>query len=170
MVPYLKTDEDWNVSINDVYALQEVKAENFGRYGAAIRKGMDGNYRYFGSTTGRSDRLLIIYDSDRLQLTEIREMFAYERHTSERLAASVTTHCPFPRRRKLTSSFLFVTVHLARGNEKLRTQQAAGLREWARDQTLPVVAIGDFNMDYDFATPRETRHLMRSSKMTYGGG
>lgn len=48
--------------------------------------------------------------------------------------------------------FLFVTVHLARGNAKLRTEQARGLREWAWDQQLPVVAIGDFNMDYDFAT------------------
>lgn len=44
--------------------------------------------------------------------------------------------------------------HLARGNEELRNQQAVGLREWARDQTLPTIAIGDFNMDDDFLTQR----------------
>jgi hypothetical protein len=32
----------------------------------------------------------------------------------------------------------------------LRTEQARGLAKWATDNPLPVLAIGDFNMDYDF--------------------
>ena len=37
------------------------------------------------------------------------------------------------------------------GNADFRQKQAAGLREWARDQKLPIICIGDFNFDYNFA-------------------
>ena len=47
-----------------------------------------------------------------------------------------------------------MTNHLARVSAKLRTQQAIGLREWARDQNVPIINIGDFNMDFDFPTQR----------------
>ena len=50
--------------------------------------------------------------------------------------------------------FIVMTNHLARGNADLRTQQAIGLREWARDQNVAVINIGDFNMDYSFVTQR----------------
>jgi hypothetical protein len=41
---------------------------------------------------------------------------------------------------------------LARGNEDVRLMQAQGLVEWARDQSLPIIAISGFNFDYDFHT------------------
>ena len=47
-----------------------------------------------------------------------------------------------------------MTNHLARGNADLRTQQAIGMREWARDQSVAVVNIGDFNMDFDFRSQK----------------
>jgi endonuclease/exonuclease/phosphatase family metal-dependent hydrolase len=50
--------------------------------------------------------------------------------------------------------FLLINVHLARGNEKLRTEQATGLREWAKSQSLPAVLAGDCNFDYNFRTKR----------------
>jgi hypothetical protein len=46
--------------------------------------------------------------------------------------------------------FIFMVNHLNRGNEERRRAQAAGLREWAEDQTLPVVAVGDYNFDFSF--------------------
>ena len=46
--------------------------------------------------------------------------------------------------------FIFMTNHLARGKAELRQEQAAGLREWARDSQTPIIAIGDFNFDYSF--------------------
>ena len=45
---------------------------------------------------------------------------------------------------------LFVTVHLARGKPEIRQEQARGLRNWARDQALPIIAAGDFNFDANF--------------------
>ncbi len=46
--------------------------------------------------------------------------------------------------------FLLVMTHLARGSAELRRKQALLMTELAQAQTLPVVAIGGFNFDYDF--------------------
>ncbi len=40
--------------------------------------------------------------------------------------------------------------HLTRGNDQSRRKQAFLLRESARDQSLPIVAAGDYNFDFDF--------------------
>ncbi|GAB5403069.1 MAG: hypothetical protein Aurels2KO_13000 [Aureliella sp.] len=47
--------------------------------------------------------------------------------------------------------FVVMNNHLARGNAELRQQQAALLVDWARNQSQAVIAVGDYNMDYDFA-------------------
>ena len=41
---------------------------------------MGKSYRYFGSQTGRSDRLLIVFDSDRLQVRGFRELFSHKEY------------------------------------------------------------------------------------------
>lgn len=46
--------------------------------------------------------------------------------------------------------FIVMNNHLARGDAPLRKRQAELLVDWARNQTLPVIAVGDYNMDYDF--------------------
>ena len=135
----------------DIYALQEVHPRNYLRYADAIRDGISKSYRYVLSNTGRSDRLMIVFDSDRLKLQAVSELFRHDehqlndwRHRSPLVAEFVDSAADV--------RFFFVTVHLARGNVDFRTEQAAGLREWANDQQLPVIAAGDFNFDYDFAT------------------
>ena len=55
---------------------------------------------------------------------------------------------------KSEREFLVMLNHLARGKAEIRQQQAELLVEWARDQTLPVIAIGDYNFDYVFATKK----------------
>lgn len=137
----------------DIVALQEVHSRNIGRYGNAIRDGISKSYRYFASNTGRSDRLMIIFDSDRLQMTQSCELFEHEGHRLNDWLHRSPLVAHF-KDRQTGEMFLFLTVHLARGDAKLRTEQARGLREWARDQTLPIVAAGDFNMDFDFPTQK----------------
>ena len=44
--------------------------------------------------------------------------------------------------------------HLARGDKIFRQAQARTLREWARTKSSPIVAIGDYNLDFVFATER----------------
>ena len=137
----------------DIYALQEVHPRNSQRYADAIRDDISKSFRFLLSNTGRSDRLMIIFDSDRLELQAVSELFHHEehrlndwRHRSPLVAEFVDSAADV--------HFSFVTVHLARGNADLRTEQATGLREWAKDQQRPVIAAGDFNFDYHFPTSK----------------
>jgi len=45
--------------------------------------------------------------------------------------------------------FLFMVNHLYRSNTEWRHEQARLLNAWARSQTLPVIAVGDYNFDWD---------------------
>jgi endonuclease/exonuclease/phosphatase family metal-dependent hydrolase len=47
--------------------------------------------------------------------------------------------------------FFFMVNHLYRGNgiDARRLDQATALNQWAAAQTLPVIAVGDYNFDYD---------------------
>lgn len=135
----------------DIVALQEVHSRNIGRYGNAVRQGHGSTYRYVSSITGRSDRLVIIYDSSKLHLIEVRELFSHAGMTLNdwRHRSPLVARFEHP---DTGAEFFFVTVHLARGNAELRTEQARALRHWAKDQGLAVIAAGDFNMDFDFRT------------------
>jgi len=44
--------------------------------------------------------------------------------------------------------FLFMVNHLYRSRDADRHKQAALLAEWAIEQTLPVIAVGDYNFDW----------------------
>ncbi|MCP4480861.1 MAG: endonuclease/exonuclease/phosphatase, partial [Planctomycetaceae bacterium] len=50
------------------------------------------------------------------------------------------------------TEFLVMVNHLARGKAEIRQKQATMLVDWARDQTLPVFALGDYNFDFVFKT------------------
>lgn len=134
---------------HDVFALQEVHPRDADRYGQAIRSAYGKQYRYLFSQTGRSDRQLIAFDSQRLTLESISELFQQGVHRLN----DWNHRSPFVasfRDAQSGERFAFITVHLARGNADLRTEQARGLAEWTREIQLPVIAVGDFNMDYDF--------------------
>lgn len=107
---------------------------------------------------GGGDRLLIIIDSNRLELIESREMFRHGEYTlndwRHRSPLALVL-----RDKETDAEFVLMTVHLARGNARLRQEQAEGLREWARVQDLPVIAIGDFNFDFDFPSQQGNRAL-----------
>ncbi len=47
--------------------------------------------------------------------------------------------------------FMFMVNHLYRGDgvDPRRLDQAKALREWAAKQTVPVIAVGDYNFDWD---------------------
>lgn len=140
----------------DVYCLQEVSGRDIARYGFAIRNAHGKAYRFIASNTGGGDRLAIVYDSDRLAILESRELFQHEnyvlnswRHRSPLVMVL--------RERETGKEFNVMTVHLARGDRKFRREQAEGLREWAKAQERPTLAVGDFNFDYDFPTKRGNR-------------
>ena len=128
-----------------VLCLSEVDSRNLERYAGAL----SGQYRAVNGETGRSDRLQIIVNTERFELLESREMAQY----GEYLLNKGNHRSPLYVRlkdRRLGHEFIVMTNHLARGNAEFRQAQAVGLREWARDQSVGVIALGDFNMDYDY--------------------
>lgn len=84
-------------------------------------------------------------------------------HVGARSRDKAIPHCSnrghTPHRRLLTdrtsgASFAIMLNHLARGKAEVRQVQAEGLREWAKAFELPLIAIGDYNFDYVFATEK----------------
>ena len=123
----------------DVYCLTKVLRRSFPTYKAALP-----DYQAIESASGRSDRMMILFNVQKFELLEQNELHQLNNGTHR---------SPFYvrlRDKKTQTELIVMTNHLARGNKYLRLQQAAGLREWARDQPVGVVNIGDFNMDYSF--------------------
>jgi endonuclease/exonuclease/phosphatase family metal-dependent hydrolase len=97
------------------------------------------------------DRLMILFDSRRLSLIQSQELNRYRefRLNSGRHRSPLVAHFEC---RQSGNQFLLIHNHLARGDAEFRAEQAAGLREYARDTTLAKLAVGDFNFDYVFET------------------
>jgi endonuclease/exonuclease/phosphatase family metal-dependent hydrolase len=138
-----------DLGTHDVICLSEVDPGSFGLYAGALGP----QFKSINGRTGNSDRLQIIYDAQKFELLQSDELNSYRdftlnngNHRSPLLARLAI--------RGTGTQFVVMVNHLARRNAELRRNQAIGLREWARDQSVPLVAIGDFNMDFDFRTKR----------------
>ena len=84
------------------------------------------------SVTGGGDRLLTIYNATRLELLNQLELEAHDgirmNDVNFRHRSPLVGHF---RGRDTGQEFRVVNVHLARGDEELRTEQARGLSAWA---------------------------------------
>jgi endonuclease/exonuclease/phosphatase family metal-dependent hydrolase len=136
-----------NLSGYDIYCLSEVNSKDFEKYQEAL---LDG-FVSVTSKTGRGIRLQILFNSSRFALLQEKEL---HEHGDIKLNNGTHRSPLFVRLKDRLADveFIVMTNHFARSNSKLREQQAIGLREWARDQNVPIINIGDFNMDYDFHT------------------
>ena len=97
------------------------------------------------------DRLMIFFDASRLKLVSSRELNHYDRFrlNDGRHRSPLVAHF---HDRVSDEDFLLLHNHLARGNAEFRQEQAAGLREFARNSSLPLIAVGDYNFDFVFET------------------
>ncbi len=132
-----------------IYGLSEVDARGFEAY----RQALGDHFKSIQGSHRENDHLQLIYDDSQLELlgwNEIDEVQGIRMNRPDRALRSPLL-ARF-RQRETGAIFQVVLNHLARGNAEFRTQQAVGLREWGRQQTLPTLAIGDFNFDYVFAT------------------
>ncbi len=148
----------------DLWGFSEVKNSTEGR---AFRQGAeDGESATFESilgTTGGSDRLLIVYNSGRLELVQNGELHDLNIGGSVRapLWAQFRIKPEGP-------DFIFMVNHLYRGSTAGRHAQAQGLNDWAQSQTVPVIATGDYNFDWHFQTG-DANHDQGYDLMTAGG-
>ena len=95
-----------------------------------------------GSTS--EDRLLAVFNTDKLTLVKSFELkhLQFGKHARPPLVL----HLRF---KATGTEFLFVVNHLHRRAKDKRSQQARGLNIWAASQTLPIIAVGDYNFDWN---------------------
>jgi hypothetical protein len=148
----------------DVWGFSEVKNAGEGlilAQGAA--DGESGTFESILGSTGGEDRLLIVYNSDRLDLVQNGEI--HELNIGGNVRAPLWAQF---RLKPSGPEFIFVVNHLYRGNSAGRHAQAQGLNDWARTRSVPVIATGDYNFDWHFQTG-DTNHDRGYDLMTAGG-
>ncbi len=129
----------------DIWGFSEVLNQSWlDRFEAAIEVNNQADYQSILGTTGRGDRLAIVYNSDRLNLVNFEELHKINIGGSVRSA--LVAHFQIKSTQK---EFLFMVNHLYRTNNQARHQQAHLLNRWAQRQQLPIIAVGDYNFDWD---------------------
>lgn len=142
-----------NLEGYDVIGLSEVDPVDAKRLVTAIgtKEGAKGsptsNFKYVLGMTGNDLRLMIIWDDLRFELVG-DEAVELNHLNSEWLGHRSPLYIQL-RNRSNDQIFIYMVNHLARGDEVLRQSQAEGLLEWNRTQVLPIIAMGDYNYDYD---------------------
>jgi hypothetical protein len=121
-------------------------------FAQAAADGEAGAFAPILGTTGGGDRLLIMYNSDRFDV--VRQFEPTDIDLGGNVRAPLVAHFRF---KPSGPEFLFMVNHLYRTNTERRHEQALLLNQWARQQTLPIIAVGDYNFDWD-VTHGDTVH------------
>lgn len=117
--------------------------------GAAADAGSDQQFDYVLGTTGWTDRLVLAWDDAVFSLEDSEEL--------DEINVGGTARAPLVGRMRLRATdqeLLVVVNHLWRTDEPKRHEQAELLNSWGRDQALPVLMVGDFNLDWDVESGR----------------
>jgi len=131
----------------DIWGMAEVLSSDWAeRFERAAEDGENAVFNHILGTTGGNSRdfMQIIYDSSRFELVE-----HYELH---RINVSGTVRAPLVAHLRIRTSgteFLLMMNHLYRSRALRRHEQARLLNLWASQQTLPIIAVGDYNFDWD---------------------
>ncbi len=150
----------------DVVALSEVDPRSFKGLCAAVAEGLGTDVDHVTSASGGfmdSDSLMLIADKKRFEIQDTIELHRYAgivanfniSDTKDPEFGALRARSPLAVKLldKVRGECFWVIVnHLARGEADLRTDQAKMLRKWAEDHKEPIIAVGDFNFDYDFHT------------------
>jgi endonuclease/exonuclease/phosphatase (EEP) superfamily protein YafD len=120
----------------------------------AVEAGEDANFSAVLGASGDAIPLLTLYDADRFVLVESYELEPI--NTTGRARAPLVLHL---RDTRTDAEFLLVNNHLYRTRDEERHTQARLLNLWATTQTLPLIAAGDYNFDWDwqYGESREDR-------------
>ncbi len=129
----------------DLWGFSEVRNNSWASiFTEAAAEGEGASFAMILGSTGGADRLLIVYNDDLLDLVRYFELehINIGGHVRAPLVGEFTVT-------ETGASFYFMVNHLYRSNEEARHQQAELLNDWADEQTLPVIAVGDYNFDWD---------------------
>lgn len=130
----------------DIVALSEVPSNAIGQIGRAL------GWSYHGGSRGGEDRLMIVW-SPRFESLEQLEL----RKVGNTEMPGGNNRSPIYNRlrdRKTGFEFIVMNNHFTRGKEENRNLQAKLIVEWARHIDIPTIAVGDYNLDFDFQTKK----------------
>ena len=137
----------------DVWGFSEVRNQKWGEvFEEAAEVGEDADFQLIHGTTGGGDRLAIVFDSDRLECLGHSELDHV--NIMGRVRAPLVGRF---RVRDTGAEFLFMVNHLYRSKADARHRQAGMLNEWAKEQELPVIAVGDYNFDWEVPTGKHDK-------------
>ncbi len=129
----------------DIWGFSEVQnAEWLRLLEKGAETGERANFHSILGASGGDDRLAIVYNSAQLRAIRTEELDALS--FGGRVRAALITHFQV---RRNGQEFLLMVNHLYRSENERRHEQAQMLNTWAQTQTLPIIAIGDYNFDFD---------------------
>lgn len=131
---------------------------------AAAADDADQRWDYVKGTTGLYDRLVIAWDEDVMELLSYEELHDINIRGTAR--APLVGHM---RHKPSGTELLFMVNHLWRTDDAARHEQAALLNAWGAAQTLPVIAVGDYNFDWDVPSDGEDYQDAGYALMTEDG-
>lgn len=152
----------------DLWGLSEVLNDTTASiFEVAAEDGENADFRRVLSASGGADRLAIIYNATRFTLVRQMELHRIT-YDSDTLPPGRNQRSPLVvelRENASGKQFMFMVNHLARGDSNIRHQQAERLNNWVRQQTIPVIATGDYNFDWE-VNGGDTNHDAGYDKMT----
>ncbi|MGR5287067.1 hypothetical protein ACP3V5_17255 [Vibrio maritimus] len=128
----------------DIYGFSELTQS----WSPQLKSQMGEQYRYLISDQANdtTDALALFFDSSKFKAVETGEL-VFNEHKHERPALYARL-----KDKRDNSEFIVMVNHLMRGDASIRQRQSKKLQAWVSGQTLPVVALGDYNFDYDVPT------------------
>ncbi len=94
-------------------------------------------------STGNADKLSVVWNTDHYEMISWKEL--HDINVGGTARAPLVAHM---KHRASGLEFQFMVNHLWRTQESSRHEQAQRLQDWALEQALPVVAVGDYNFDW----------------------
>lgn len=140
----------------DVIGLSEVEVPE--AYEQSLSKKWPDRYQWIRGLTGANedredDHLWIAFNADKFDLVNSEEMKEVGGFVFDDGHHRVPLYVRLKDKNN-GQEVVFIMNHLARGNKNFRQAQARTLREWARTKSNPIVAIGDYNLDFVFKTQK----------------
>ena len=123
-------------------------------------------------STGGNDRLAILYDKKQFEELEVIELSWEDRYWfRDSMTPRAALVAKF-RHKPTDQQFWFMVNHLYRGNgvDPRRLDQAKRLREWAETQALPIIAVGDYNFDFDLDAGEDGHNYQKGLGDLLAGG
>jgi len=104
-------------------------------------------------TSGGASRLLVAWNPERFELVNKEELKTIDGKSfgPGNQIAPLVAHL---KDRKSSFEFKIMMNKLQRGSDQVRKTQALLLCDWGKQQTLPCIAVGGYNFDYDFPTKK----------------